>query len=118
MAASAHPSWSFDVVVLHGSEVPAGAVDYARLRLAPLARRVKEPILLARVKLAIASDPARTLPALAEGTLDVNGDVVRAHVAAHEITEAIDLLERRLADKLEHRATHRLAKRHPHGGPA
>ena len=115
MAVSAHPSWSFDVVVLHGSEVPASAAEYARQRLAPLARRVTEPVLFARVKLTIESDPARSRPALAEATLDVNGDVVRAHVAAHEITEAIDLLERRLADKLQHRAEHRLARRHPRG---
>src|SRR5450759_3521576 len=66
-----------------------------------------EPVLFARVKLAWEPDPARPRPAVAQVALDVNGDLVRAHVAAHTMPEAIDLLVRRLRDRLAHRATYR-----------
>ncbi len=69
--------------------------------------RVEEPVLFARVKLAVEPDPARARPARAEATLDVDGDLVRAHVASRSLTEAIDLLEHRLRDQLEHRARRR-----------
>jgi hypothetical protein len=54
----------------------------------------------------LAADPARTRPAMAEAVLDVNGKMVRAQVAAHELHEVVDLLQRRLRDKIEHKADH------------
>jgi hypothetical protein len=60
-----------------------------------------------RVKLSLAGDPARQRPALAQVTIDVDGDLVRAQVTARELREAIDLLQHRLRDQLEHRAQHR-----------
>jgi ribosome-associated translation inhibitor RaiA len=88
-------------VTTTGAVDPA-TVDYARQRVAHLAETVDQPILFARVKLTLARDPARTRPALAQATLDLDGELLRAHVAANEMREAIDLLQRRLRDKLEH----------------
>ncbi|HUZ19526.1 MAG TPA: sigma 54 modulation/S30EA ribosomal C-terminal domain-containing protein [Acidimicrobiales bacterium] len=96
---------------LVSGDVDSQAVSYAYERLAEVAELVDEPILHARVSLASSADPARTRPALARATLDVNGDPVRAHVAAGSMPEAIDLLQRRLRDRIEHRAEHRRARR-------
>jgi ribosome-associated translation inhibitor RaiA len=90
-------------VVTRG-EVSDEAVDYARHRVEHLAKLIDEPILFARMKLEVAPDPARTRPATAQALLDVNGHAVRAHVAAHDLHEAADLLQGRLQDKLEHKA--------------
>lgn len=98
----------------HGT-VEDGAVDHARLRVGEVIDQISEPVLFARVKLTLASDPARDRPAAAQATIDIDGDVVRAHVAAHELREAVDLLQRRLRDRLEHRAAHRRALRRSSG---
>jgi hypothetical protein len=84
--------------------VPAEALDYAVQRVQEVAARVHEPILSARIKLSAAADPARSRPCLAQASLDVNGQVVRAHIAARQMREAVDLMAQRLADRLEHRA--------------
>lgn len=88
-------------------EVPDSDTVYAANKIAAISHLIDEAILLARLTLTRAADPARTRPAIAQVTLDVNGDLVRAHVASHTMREAIDLLERRLRDKLKHRAEHR-----------
>ena len=104
--------------VATSGEVSDEAVDYASQRVAQVARSVEEPILFARVKLEMAADPARARPAMAQALLDVNGRVVRAQVAAHELHEAVDLLQRRLRDRIEHRSEHLEAlRRHPPGRP-
>ena len=60
---------------------------------------VGAPVLFARVDLRLFSDPARERPADAKASLDVNGSLVRAHVAAATITEAVDLLDARLRER-------------------
>ena len=102
---------SLVVAVLTRGRVSDGDIDYAVDRLSAVLRRVHEPILFARLKLGLAGDPARPRPALAQTTVDVNGDLLRAHVAGHTMSEAVDLLQRRLADKLEQRSQHRDALR-------
>jgi len=97
-------------VVIRGV-VPDDAVSYATAKLTGLSQLVDEPILFSRLKLTQVADPARKRPAIAEVALDINGELVRAHVASHSMREAIDLLEARLQDKLEHRAEHRVTKR-------
>jgi hypothetical protein len=87
--------------------VGADVVGYAKRRLGRVIDQIAEPVWFVRTKLSLASDPGRKRPALAEVTLDVDGDLVRAHVAATDLREAIDLLQRRLRDQLEHRAQHR-----------
>ena len=85
-------------------DVKPDAVDYAVKRLRQVTERIQEPILAAAVRLSVAADPARTRPALARASINLNGTFVGAHVAAHEMHEAVDLLARRLADQLDHRA--------------
>jgi ribosome-associated translation inhibitor RaiA len=99
------------LTIVARGDVAKAAITYAGERLGALIEHVGEPVLFARIKLTHAPDPARELPAIAEVSLDVNGELVRAHVAAHEMHEAIDLLKARLRDKLEHRSEHRQALR-------
>lgn len=91
---------TLQVVVEACGRVPADLAEYARSRIAALARHVHEPILHARVKLTESGDPAVTRPAIAQANLDLNGRLVRAHVAAHTMREAIDLLHDRLVRRL------------------
>jgi ribosome-associated translation inhibitor RaiA/cold shock CspA family protein len=98
-----------------GRNVGQVEVDYAHERLGQLASRLGEPVLFARVKLDVDPDPARSRPARAEALLDLNGDALRAHVAAHTLREAVDLLEERLVDQLQHRHARREALRRSSG---
>jgi ribosome-associated translation inhibitor RaiA len=101
-----------------GGDVPDGTRRYARKRLGPVIERIPEPVLFARVKLTQAPDPAVERPAIAQVTVDVNGEIVRAQRCAHDMREAIDLLQARLRDKLDHRAQHRHAlRRRPAASP-
>jgi ribosome-associated translation inhibitor RaiA len=68
---------------------------------------LEEQVLFARVKLAFEPDPARLRPARAEAMLDLNGEPLRAHATARTMAEAVDGLEHRLRDQLEHRARRR-----------
>ncbi|HXX90073.1 MAG TPA: HPF/RaiA family ribosome-associated protein [Acidimicrobiales bacterium] len=95
------------IVLVTWGDVGEEDKRYASERILALAEHIGQPILFARVKLARAPDPARVRPAMAQVTLDVNGEPVRAHVAAHTIHEAVDLVQRRLRDRLEHVASHR-----------
>lgn len=101
----APPLPPIDVVVR--GDVPHGAVPYAHNKLVRTMAVIDEPVLHARLKLTMLPDPAVERPAVVEAVLDVNGDVVRAHVAARSTPEAADLLERRLRDRLEHRRQRR-----------
>lgn len=91
------------IVVTVRGEVGADMVEYARQRVGHLTDRLVEPLLAAYVKLELSADPARERPAVARVQLDLNGSFVGAHVAAAGMPEAVDLLQRRLADQLEHR---------------
>jgi ribosome-associated translation inhibitor RaiA len=95
------------IVVASTGDIGEDDKRYASERILSLAEIIEEPILFVRVKLGRDTDPARARKATAQVTLDVNGDPVRAHVAAHTMHEAIDLVQRRLRDRIEHRAQHR-----------
>ncbi|HEX6419685.1 MAG TPA: sigma 54 modulation/S30EA ribosomal C-terminal domain-containing protein [Acidimicrobiales bacterium] len=97
-------------VVARGTEAE-GARGYAAEKIRRIVRGIDEPVLFARVKLALAPDPAVDRPAIAQATLDLNGRLVRAHVAAHTAREAVDLLDRTLRDRLQHRAERQKALR-------
>lgn len=94
-------------------------VAYAVEKISAVLHRVGSPVLFLRLKLESAPDPARQQPAIAQVSLDVDGEPVRAQVAGHQIREAADLLARRLADRLDHRSQHidQLRHRGPGGGP-
>lgn len=99
----------FDVAITTRGEVPQDALDYASGKFAQLGRYAHGPILFAQLKLALGTNPAQARPAVAEATFDVNGRVIRAHVAAGDLAEAADLLEARLRRNLV-----RDAERHDH----
>ena len=75
-----------EVVVQTHGDVNRWERDYARDKIDRLRSMVGAPVLFARVDLRIFSDPARERPADAKASLDVNGSLVRAHVAAATIT--------------------------------
>ncbi len=90
-------------VVAHGPHAEA-ARSYAEKKVRRVIHTAGAPVLFGRIKLGEASDPAVERPALAQAMLDVNGRPVRAQVAAGTMTEAVDLLEERLRERLQHRA--------------
>jgi ribosomal subunit interface protein len=87
-------------VTVRGGDVPVDDRDYAVEKIGHIADYSARPVLYAHVVLEVVGDPARTRPALAEATLDVNGTPLRAHVAAAGTHEAVDLLEGRLRRQL------------------
>ncbi len=103
-------------VATHGP-VDDDEVAYAADRVGAVVDQIEDPVLFARLKLDRAGDPARARPAMAQVALDVNGELVRARVAGHDMHEAADLLQRHLRDKLEQRAQHREALRTRSGIP-
>ena len=92
-------------------DVGASVKEYAKAKILGVAHLTREPVLFARIKLNVEPDPARDRPAIVQAFLDVNGKPVRAHTAAHDLREAIDLVEERLDDQLQHLAERRRALR-------
>ncbi|MDI2124786.1 HPF/RaiA family ribosome-associated protein [Yinghuangia seranimata] len=82
-------------------DLPRGADEYARGKIAALLESVREPVLFARVRLTQTRNPATERPAVAQAGVDVNGRQARAQVAAATMTEAVDLLQDRLARQLD-----------------
>lgn len=77
--------------------------DYARRKIARVVSGSPSPVVFARVKLALEANPSVERPATAEAVLEMDGEIVRAHVAAGMMDEAIDLLQRRLRRELKNR---------------
>jgi RNA polymerase-binding transcription factor DksA/ribosome-associated translation inhibitor RaiA len=99
------PSQVLPVVEVVARDARAEAArDYAEQKVRTVIEAIGEPVLHARVKLHMAPDPAVERPARAEAAVDVNGQLVRAHVAAHTLHEAVDLLEPRLRGRMTHAA--------------
>ncbi len=94
------PNEDAPIAVTAGTGVPEAMSEYAVAKLSHLATHERSPILFGEVKLTLEPNPARERPAKAEAVFDVNGEPVRAHVAAHDLSEAIDLLEDRLGRRL------------------
>jgi ribosome-associated translation inhibitor RaiA len=92
----------FEVQVHGDSQIDHAEREYARRKVARVAQRARGPILFAKVDLHDEANPSRSRPAQAKAVLDVNGSLVRAHVRAPTLHEAIDLLEDRLLHRLEH----------------
>lgn len=81
--------------------VTAGAKRSAVQKVRAVTRLISVPVLSARVRLALSADPAVERPATAQARLDLNGRMLRAHVAAPTMREAIDELNDRLREQLE-----------------
>lgn len=89
---------------------PAGAA-YAEKRLIEVAERVDRQLLFGRIKLRRVHNRDRNHLISAEATLEWPHLLIRAHAASSTMTEAVDLVSRRLHSRLEH------AKRHPRALP-
>lgn len=105
------PEGGLAVVVATTGDVGQADQAYAVDKVRAVVGLVDEPVLLARVRLAMERHASIARSAVVQVLLDLNGDPVRAHVASHSFREAADLVERRLRDKVQHRAEHRLANR-------
>jgi ribosome-associated translation inhibitor RaiA len=96
-----------DVVVEARGRVTPADVEYARKKVASLSRLGRRAVLYAKADLDAHDDPARARPAFAKAELDLDGQLVRAHATGATMTEAVDLLEARLRERIErhqHRA--------------
>lgn len=92
-------------------DVSAGDRAYALDKLAKVVELIGEPVLHLSVRLETLADPARERRFRARATFDIDGEPIRAHMSGHTMTEAIDLLEDRLAARARQRASHRRALR-------
>ncbi|WP_314612844.1 sigma 54 modulation/S30EA ribosomal C-terminal domain-containing protein [Streptomyces stackebrandtii] len=99
-------SRAVDVHVRSRGQVPRGADAYAREKVLATLDHVSEPVLAARVKLTQAVSGSAARPAAAQAVVDVNGRLVRAHVAASTMFEAADLLQERLTTRLARARRH------------
>jgi ribosome-associated translation inhibitor RaiA len=114
MVATDSDSVSDEVVVQARGPVTDAERAYAQEKVDHLRTLVPGSVLFARVDLTAHQDPARERSSFAKAELDVNGRVVRAHVTATTMLEAVDLLASRLRERLE-RTVHRkeaVARRH------
>jgi ribosome-associated translation inhibitor RaiA len=94
-----------------GGDVSPAIVEHARAKVLDLLATVREPVLSARVRLTRMHNPSVERPAVAQATVDVNGRLARAHVAAPTMGEAIGLLHDRLAVQLSRLHRDREARR-------
>lgn len=81
--------------------VPEDAMDMAVRRVRSVLRQAPEPVLLTRVKLTMAADPAAERPAIAQASVDLNGRLIRAQAAAETMREAIERMCDRLSVQME-----------------
>lgn len=91
----------FTVQMTTRGPVTRGAMDYATEKISRLGHLADRDILSAHVTLEEEANPSLERQAVAKASLDVNGRVVRAHVAAESMDEAVDILEDRLRRNLE-----------------
>lgn len=90
-------------VEAHG-EVSAETRDLAAAKVASLFRLASEPVLSARVTLAMSADPAVSRPAVAQATVDLNGRTIRAQAAGESMRAAIEHMAARLRVRLNRSA--------------
>jgi len=90
-------------VETHG-RVPDGMRELADAKVGSLLRFASEPVLSARVTLTVAPDSAVTRPALAQATIDLNGQIVRAQASGQDMRAAIERMAARLRVRLDRSA--------------
>ena len=81
-------------------QVPRSAVSQATRRVEQIIAKAHRPVLRARIRLSVESNPAHERPAIAEIDLLVNGVPIRTRTGAATLTEAIDLAADRLQRQL------------------
>ena len=82
-------------------DVPREAMDLAVQRVRSLLRLAPEPVLFARVKLTLATDPAVEHPAIAQANVDLGGRLIRAQATGETMREAIERMGDRLSLQME-----------------
>jgi ribosome-associated translation inhibitor RaiA len=97
-------------VETHG-RVPEGMRELAAAKVGSLLRFASEPVLLARVTLAVSADPAVPRPAVAQATIDLNGRTVRAQAAGETMRAAVEHMAARLRVRLDRSARDWAARR-------
>ena len=105
--------------VITKGRIEQDAIEYARMKISKTLLHSSATITHATVRLTREPDPARDRPAIAEVTLNMKGRVIRAHVGAASMPEAIDLLDARLRRRIEEANDRRraLSMRHRDDGP-
>jgi hypothetical protein len=111
------PPFPVEVAATHG-RVPHDMLARAEQVLREVSRLSPAPVLHGRVGIEHDEDPAVERRVIAKAGLNVNGRWVRAHVAAPQFDEALDLLQARLRRGLEILSERRLARRMGTGAPA
>lgn len=96
-------------VFQQGGPFGEDAADYARERVAALARYTRRPILFAKVRLIRHNEPNVVV---AKGTIDVGGRISVASSHGQAVREAIDLLVDKLRRDIAEQSRSRLAARH------
>jgi len=97
-------------VETHG-RVPDRMRELAAAKAGSLLRFASEPVLSARVTLAVSADPAVPRPAVAQATIDLNGRTIRAQAAGETMRAAIEHMAARLRVRLDRSARHWSARR-------
>jgi len=90
-------------VEAHG-RVPERMRELAAVKTGSMLRFASEPVLQARVTLAVSADPAVPRPALAQATIDLNGRTIRAQAAGETMRAAIEHMAARLRVRLDRSA--------------
>jgi len=97
-------------VEMHG-RVPEGMRELAAAKVGSLLRFASEPVLSARVTLAVSADPAVPRSSVAQSTIDLNGRIVRVQAAGQTMREAIEHMAARLRVRLDRSARDWSARR-------
>jgi Sigma 54 modulation/S30EA ribosomal protein C terminus len=86
-------------VATHG-RVPEGSGELAAAKVGSLLRIAAKPVPSARVIVAVSADPAAACPAVAQATVDMNGQVMRAQAAGQTVCAAIEQMTSRMRVRL------------------
>jgi hypothetical protein len=92
-------------------DLASSVTEQARIKVSALLAGVDRPMLFARIRLSRIRNPAAERPYLAQVSADINGRIVRAHLAAASAEEAVDLVCDRLDQQLERLRGHWAARR-------
>lgn len=104
------------IVVQTVGEVLDGAREYARRQIAAFARRLREPLTSARLKLTVLTRPSVPWPALVQANLVLDGQPIRAQVAARFVQEASRYLRARLGAQVARLASPNVPRAWPAEG--
>jgi ribosome-associated translation inhibitor RaiA len=81
--------------------VPDAMRGPATVKVGSLLRFASEPVLSARVTLAVSAGPAVPRPTVAQATIDPNGRIVRAQAAGEDMSAAVEHMAARLRVRLD-----------------